>query len=246
MNYARNKQLIFTNLRDFFTIFANKTKPEIIMAALGRDRELTDREKYIVTAAIVLGKDRTAEDWERIFLLSRDGSTRTQRSNGSSQASSWKSRKPVKAFHAQQTEFLGYLKRDNENEAVKSFLLNKSKEDIADLWDNLHGLKDDGTGTEAGDGHDGDGKDFDLGDIVQRAGEVDFRDREQFLNFLNAEANRLSDQRARLDVLKMLSDLQRMKEAENGKNGEIQRFYTPLQCSDCELYRRERAKIESD
>lgn len=221
------------------------------MAALGRDRELTEREKYIVTAAIVLGKDKTSEDWEQIFLLSRDGSTKTQRSNGSSQASSWKSRKPVKAFHARQTEFLGAIKRDKENEAVKSFLLNKSKEDIADLWDTLHGLKDGGTRPASGDGHGTDGQNFDLGDIVlgdivQRAGEVDFRDREQFLNFLNAEANRLSDRKARLDVLKMLSDLQRMKEAENGKNGEIQRFYTPLQCSDCELYRRERAKIESD
>lgn len=216
------------------------------MAALGRDRELTEREKYIVTAAIVLGKDKTAEDWELIFLLSRDGPTKTQRSNGSSQASSWKSRKPVKAFHAQQTEFLGDLKRTCENEAVKSFLINKSKEDIDDLWDTLHGLKGGGTGVEAGGGHDGDGENFDLGDIVQRAGEIDFRDREQFLNFLNAEANRLSDQKARLDVLKMLSDLQRMKEAESGKNGEIQRFYAPLQCSECELYRRERAKIESD
>ena len=216
------------------------------MAALGRDRELTEREKFIVTAAIILEKDRTAEDWEQIFLLSRDGSTKTQRSNGSSQAASWKSRKPVKAFHAQQTEFLGALKRAAENEAVKSFLLNKSKEDVADLWDTLHGLKDDGTRHGAGDGHDSDGQNSNLGDIVQRAGEIDFRDREQFLNFLNAEANRLSDQKARLDVLKMLSDLQRMKEAENGKNGEIQRFYTPLQCSECELYRRERAKIESD
>lgn len=217
------------------------------MAALGRDRELTDREKYIVTAAIVLQKDRTAEDWEKIFLLSRDGTTKVQRKNGGDQAVSWKSRKPVKAFHAQQTEFIGGLKRACENEAVKSFILNKSKEDIADLWDKLHGLADNGTDpTDSGDGHDGDGQNLDLDDIVQRAGEIDFRDREQFLNFLNAEANRLSDQKARLDVLKMLSDLQRMKEAENGKNGEIQRFYTPLQCSECELYRRELAKIESD
>ena len=76
--------------------------------------------------------------------------------------------------------------------------------------------------------------------------EVDFRDREQFLNFLNAEANRIKDGKTRLDVLKMLSDLQRMKEAENGKNGEIQRFYTPLLCSECVLYRKEKAEIESD
>lgn len=215
------------------------------MAALGRDRELTEREKYIVTAAIVLEKDRTAEDWEKIFLLSRDGTTRTQRRNGSDQAGSWKSRKPVKAFHAQQSEFLGQRRRNIENEAVRSFLLNKSKEDIADLWDTLHGLRRQGGGDLTDGGASGDPL-TDLDDIVQKAGEVDFRDREQFLNFLNAEANRLSDQKARLDVLKMLSDLQRMKEAENGKNGEIQRFYTPLQCSECELYLRERAKIGDD
>lgn len=216
------------------------------MAALGRDRELTEREKYIVTAAIVLGKDKTAEDWEQIFLLSRDGSTKTQRKNGSSQAGSWKSRKPVKAFHTQQIEFLGTLKRDSENEAVKSFLLNKPKEDISDLWDRLHGLAKDQDEELNGGYFADDDLNLELGNIVQRAGEIDFRDREQFLNFLNAEANRLSDQKARLDVLKMLSDLQRMKEAENGKNGEIQRFYTPLQCSECELYLKERAKIGID
>ena len=76
--------------------------------------------------------------------------------------------------------------------------------------------------------------------------EVDFRDREQFLNFLNAEANRIKDGKTRLDVLKMLSDLQRMKESENGKNGEIQRFYMPLQCQDCVLYRKEKAELEND
>lgn len=76
--------------------------------------------------------------------------------------------------------------------------------------------------------------------------EVDFRDREQFLNFLNAEANRIKDGKTRLDMLKMLSDLQRMKEAENGKNGEIQRFYSPLQCRDCELYRKAKGEIKCD
>lgn len=206
------------------------------MAALGREREITEREKAIITAAIFNGKDQTQEDWDKIFLLSRNGATKIQtKCRGSSQSVSWKSRSAVKKFHQIESERIDKIFRERENKAITDFLKNKSKDEISDIWKRINS-KDTSNGDNDNDGN-----------LQILPGlEVDFRDREQFLNFLNAEANRIKDGKTRLDVLKMLSDLQRMKEAENGKNGEIQRFYTPLQCRDCELYRKAKVEIESD
>ena len=237
------------NLRIFAFVKKNYSKKN--MAALGRDREITEREKAIITAAIFNGKDQTQEDWDKIFLLSRNGATKIQTSSrGSAQSVSWKSRNAVKKFHQVETERIDNIFRERENKAITDLFRNKSKDEILDIWGKLHESdSNNGYGgrtmllgaAQEGNDHEGDGN---LQILTGR--EVDFRDREQFLNFLNAEANRIKDGKTRLDVLKMLSDLQRMKEAENGKNGEIQRFYTPLQCRDCELYRKAKAEIESD
>lgn len=215
------------------------------MAALGREREITEREKMIITAAIFNGRDKTAEDWDKIFLLSRNGATKIQTSSrGSAQSVSWKSRNAVKKFHQAESERIDNIFRERENKAITDFLKNKSKGEISDIWEKINS-NDTTSGDNAGippySASDNKGN----LQILPRL-EVDFRDREQFLNFLNAEANRIKDGKTRLDVLKMLSDLQRMKEAENGKNGEIQRFYMPLQCQNCVLYRNESAEIESD
>lgn len=215
------------------------------MAALGREREITEREKMIITAAIFNGRDKTAEDWDRIFLLSRNGATKIQTSSrGSAQSVSWKSRNAVKKFHQIESERICRIFRERENKAITDFLLNKSKDEISDLWEKIN--SNDTTNGNNAEMMPPGASDNDGNLQILPGLEVDFRDREQFLNFLNAEANRIKDGKTRLDVLKMLSDLQRMKEAENGKNGEIQRFYTPLQCRDCELYRKAKAKIESD
>jgi hypothetical protein len=223
------------------------------MAALGREREITEREKAIITAAIFNGRDQTAEDWDKIFLLSRNGATKIQVKNrGSSQSVSWKSRSAVKKYHQEEAERIDKIFRDRENKAIADFLRNKSKDEICSLWERLNESdnQNESTSTALRSGAldaTGESDNSKAGsiDFLQPL-EVDFRDREQFLNFLNAEANRIKDGKTRLDVLKMLSDLQRMKEAENGKNGEIQRFYTPLQCRDCELYRKAKVEIESD
>ena len=217
------------------------------MAALGREREITEREKSIITAAIFNGRDKTAEDWDKIFLLSRNGATKIQTSSrGSSQSVSWKSRNAVKKFHQAESERIDNIFRGRENKAIADFLRNKPKDEILVLWEKINS-NDTTNGNKAKISTFGASDNDNDGNLQILPGlEVDFRDREQFLNFLNAEANRIKDGKTRLDVLKMLSDLQRMKEAENGKNGEIQRFYMPLQCQDCVLYRKEKAEIEND
>lgn len=73
---------------------------------------------------------------------------------------------------------------------------------------------------------------------------INFLDRDEFLQFLNSRANEITDDKLRNDILKMLSDNLRYKDGENDENNEIQRFYTPLLCKDCQLYKAELDKIK--
>lgn len=64
---------------------------------------------------------------------------------------------------------------------------------------------------------------------------VNFLDRDQFLEYLNKKANSQTDEKLQNETLKMLSDNLRYKDGEN-ETAEIQRFYTPVCCKDCEIY----------
>lgn len=66
---------------------------------------------------------------------------------------------------------------------------------------------------------------------------IDFKNREEFINYLNLQVNACADDKQRIDYLKMLADLQRYKEQKPDQNDDIQRFYTPLTCSNCALYK---------
>lgn len=69
--------------------------------------------------------------------------------------------------------------------------------------------------------------------------DVNFLDRDEFLQFLNKQANRISDEKTKNDYLKMISDNLRFKDMEKDKEDEeIRRFYIPLTCQDCDLYNR--------
>ena len=67
---------------------------------------------------------------------------------------------------------------------------------------------------------------------------TNFLDRDEFLQFLNDRANQIKDDKTRNDILKMLSDNLRYKDTERDENNEIQRFYTPVTCENCEIYKR--------
>lgn len=75
---------------------------------------------------------------------------------------------------------------------------------------------------------------------------VNFLDRDEFLKFLNDRANEISDDKLRNDILKMLSDNLRYKDSETAENNEIQRFYTPKLCENCQIYNKcKDCKLES-
>ncbi|MBO7322609.1 MAG: hypothetical protein J6U51_03375 [Bacteroidales bacterium] len=66
---------------------------------------------------------------------------------------------------------------------------------------------------------------------------VNFLDRDQFLEYLNKKANSQTDEKLQNETLKMLSDNLRYKDGDN-ETTEIQRFYTPICCKDCEIYKK--------
>lgn len=75
---------------------------------------------------------------------------------------------------------------------------------------------------------------------------INFLDRDEFLKFLNDRANKITDDKLRNDILKMLSENLRYKDSDNNEVQEIQRFYTPVNCENCEIYNKCRSCKLSD
>jgi len=67
------------------------------------------------------------------------------------------------------------------------------------------------------------------------AGGVNFTDINEFVAYLNQQANEINDTKDKQNYLKMLSDLLRFKDAST--ETDILRVYIPLSCYDCKLYK---------
>ena len=70
----------------------------------------------------------------------------------------------------------------------------------------------------------------------------DFTNIDAFLQYCNDRANSVTNERDRQQYLKFISDLLSFKNSGPDTKQDIQRFYTPLQCSSCPLYIAEKAK----
>lgn len=67
---------------------------------------------------------------------------------------------------------------------------------------------------------------------------INLLDRDTFLEEINRGANQATEEKDKREYLKMISDNLRYKDSERDENNEIQRFYTPVTCENCEIYKR--------
>ena len=74
---------------------------------------------------------------------------------------------------------------------------------------------------------------------------VDFRNRDEALNYYNELANTTSDERIRMDCIARISDLERFK-AEISQKNDIVRAYMPLRCYECPIYLTARQNLEDE
>lgn len=66
---------------------------------------------------------------------------------------------------------------------------------------------------------------------------VDFLNPDEFLKFASQKANEIQDEKDRREYLKMIANLMNYKDSDREET-EVQRFYTPVNCQECEIYKR--------
>ena len=67
---------------------------------------------------------------------------------------------------------------------------------------------------------------------------VDFTNRDEFIDFVAKKINLIQDDKQKLDYMKILADLQQFKSPDKtDKKADIERFYMPLTCENCNLYK---------
>lgn len=74
---------------------------------------------------------------------------------------------------------------------------------------------------------------------------IDFRNRDEALDYYNELANTTSDERIRMECVARISDLERFK-AEVSQKNDITRAYMPLRCYECPLYLAARQNLEGE
>lgn len=178
---------------------------------------LTDREKAVLTYAVT----ENIEDWRFLYMLASDKSVTSikKRSddNIGASASTWKNNPSVKSYYlAKKVEYEGRLKQMIETERQK--WINADESEKAKI------ISESDTNMK-----------------------IDFTDREQFMRFINKQLNEVEEEKDRQTYLKMISDNMRFKEDKPEKGDvDIMRFYVPLTCKDCALYKRAQGIVDDD
>lgn len=176
--------------------------------------EVTEREKVIISFAVLQILQGCKPNWQLLYILSRDKAVISLIPNPATaqRATNWKNSAKVMDFFRAEKSRLEAWVSDLQGYARKEALLTK---------DTQPNCKEGAIAPKNG----------------ACAGEVqNYAERESMLAELNKIANLARDSREKLDALKIIADLQRFKDTATSEKPEIKRFYMPLRCQNCKLY----------
>ena len=198
-------------------------------------QNLTEREKICITFAALQDLQGLKISWPDLYMLSRNKAIDiVSKSRTPSQASTWKNSAAVQNYFNELLESLHEFIDSQKTRAINDYLIK-----------NLE------TGKEGAKGEDED-LDNGMGGRVERnSGSMfdslkDFTEKSNMLQALNEIAGTATDPKDKLNAFKQISDLQGFKETTGDKDEEIKRYYMPLRCSNCELYKAKSAELQQD
>ena len=199
-------------------------------------QKLTEREKICITFAALQDLQGLKISWPDLYMLSRNKAIDiVSKSRTPSQASTWKNSAAVQNYFNEVLEALHEFVDSQKTKAINEYLIK-----------NLETGKE-GTNSEAGDLDNSEAG----GCVARNSGSMfdslkDFTEKSNMLQALNEIARAATDPKDKLNAFKQISDLQGFKETTGDKDEEIKRYYMPLRCSNCELYKAKSAELQQD
>lgn len=196
-------------------------------------QNLTEREKICITFAALQDLQGLKISWPDLFMLSRNKAIDiVSKSRTPSQASTWKNSAVVQNFFNKTLEELHEFIDSEKTKAINNYLLQNLEAGGGEMKETC---EDDGL----------------EGRVAKNRGNMlgtvkDFTDKGNMLRALNEIAGSATDPKDILNAFKQISDLQGFKETTGDKDEEIKRYYMPLRCSNCELYKAKRAELQQD
>ena len=230
---------------------------------------LTERERLVLSFAAFTD----CQDWKYLYFMSLDRPRKTPPQN-SSGVSRWKHLPRIVNYFKDQQAAAAARIVEHKKKAINDFINSlpeylrraiRENRDITPeefaLPPRLQELRNGMTRAEfESPGRISDyaknGKNFNTdeererntrqGDCSDPSGlKIDFRNRDEALNYYNELANKTSDERIRMDCIARISDLERFK-AEVSQKNDITRAYMPLRCYECPLYLAAHQNLEGE
>ena len=198
-------------------------------------QNLTEREKICITFAALQDLQGLKISWPDLFMISRNKAIDiVAKSRTPSQASTWKNSAAVQNYFNEVLEALHEFIDSQKTKAINEYLIKNLK-----------------TGKEGANGEDEGMNDEAGGRVGKNRGSMfndlkDFTEKSNMLQALNEIAGTATDPKDKLNAFKQISDLQGFKETTGDKDEEIKRYYMPLRCSNCELYKAKSAELQQD
>ena len=174
-------------------------------------QDLTEREKAVIIWGIVTG----CKDWKKIYLLSRENPPSSySEKNTATAASRFKLSAKVRDFVQEQNAIFAAKADQIRNEAGTT------------------------GGTDPETDTDSNGETKTGNTAKNKKIGVDFTNTDEQLKYLAGKADEvITDEKQRFEIIKLITEIQKRTQADDGPSTEIQRFYTSLRCQSCQLYK---------